>query len=112
MTAPLYKIGNVVTLLGISHHMLRNWEKALSPLKPVKHKGGRRYYTEEHLILLRQIKQMLSEGYTLSGISKALKTQKEEEPVGTSLFQVARTVLKGLESLQEDLKNSVRNPPS
>lgn len=69
-----YKIGEVSKMLNLSASTLRYWEDQFKQLKPVKSSGGQRFYTDEHIYLLEQIKDMLHDKrYTIEGAKQRLK---------------------------------------
>lgn len=66
-------IGEVADDLDLPAHVLRFWESKFSQLKPLKRRGGRRYYRPEDIVLLRRIRQCLyQDGYTIRGVQKLL----------------------------------------
>ncbi|MDE7169036.1 MAG: MerR family transcriptional regulator [Mucispirillum sp.] len=69
-----YKIGEAAKLVDIPASTIRYWEKEFRQLKPVKSTGGQRFYTSEHIVLLRQLKEMLhKDKYTIEGAKNKLK---------------------------------------
>ena len=55
-------------------HVLRFWEGKFPQIKPMKRGGGRRYYRQEDLELLRGIRRLLyDEGYTIKGVQKVIR---------------------------------------
>lgn len=68
-------ISEVADELGVQQHVLRFWETKFTQVKPLKRGGGRRYYRPEDVALLKRIHTLLySEGYTIKGVQKLLKT--------------------------------------
>jgi DNA-binding transcriptional MerR regulator len=66
-------IGEVADDLDLPTHVLRFWESKFAQLKPLKRRGGRRYYRPEDILLLRRIRQCLyQDGYTIRGVQKLL----------------------------------------
>lgn len=66
-------IGEVADDLDLPAHVLRFWESKFAQLKPLKRRGGRRYYRPEDIVLLRRIRQCLyQDGYTIRGVQKLL----------------------------------------
>jgi DNA-binding transcriptional MerR regulator len=66
-------IGEVAGDLDLPTHVLRFWESKFAQLKPLKRRGGRRYYRPEDVVLLRRIRQCLyQDGYTIRGVQKLL----------------------------------------
>ncbi|MDB5492468.1 MAG: Transcriptional regulator, MerR family [Micavibrio sp.] len=68
-------ISEVADELNVQQHVLRFWETKFSQVKPLKRGGGRRYYRPEDVLLLKKIHTLLyTEGYTIKGVQKLLKT--------------------------------------
>lgn len=66
-------IAEVADDLGVETHVLRFWESKFPLLKPMKMRGGRRYYRPEDIANLREIKHLLYEkGFTIKGAKKFL----------------------------------------
>ena len=60
--------------LDVPKHVLRFWEGKFPQIKPMKRGGGRRYYRQEDLDLLRGIRRLLyDEGYTIKGVQKVIR---------------------------------------
>ena len=69
-----YTISNVSKKLNIPPHVLRFWEKKFNFVKPKKSETGRRYYTNQDIVNLEIIKDLLHEkGYTINGAIKYMK---------------------------------------
>lgn len=67
-------IGEVAEQLDLPQHVLRFWEKKFHQVRPVKRNGGRRYYRNEDIALLGEIRVLLHEqGYTIRGVQKLLR---------------------------------------
>lgn len=71
-TASAFKtISEVSELLDVPQHVLRFWESRFPQVKPMKLRGGRRYYRPEDIAILTRIKHLLyREGYTIKGARK------------------------------------------
>lgn len=66
-------ISEVATLLSLPSHVLRFWETKFPQIKPLKRRGGRRFYGPEDVRFLRIIQRLLhDEGYTIKGVQKLL----------------------------------------
>lgn len=64
--------------LGVEQHVLRFWETKFPQIKPLKRRGGRRYYRPEDMELLHRIQHLLyKQGYTIKGAKKALGIKGE-----------------------------------
>ena len=74
-----YTISNVSKKLKIPPHVLRFWEKKFNFVKPKKSETGRRYYSNQDIVNLEIIKDLLHEkGYTISGAIKYMKNNNNE----------------------------------
>ena len=77
-TSSYYTISNVSKKLRIPAHVLRFWEKKFNFVKPKKSKTGRRYYTNQDVVNLEIIKDLLhNKGYTIPGAIKYIKNNNE-----------------------------------
>ena len=66
-------ISEAAEVLGVPQHVLRFWEGHFRQIKPLKMRGGRRYYRPEDMEILITIKNLLyRQGYTIKGAKKAL----------------------------------------
>ena len=71
-----YKIGEACKSLDIQPYVLRYWETEFPALKPNKSKSGQRVYSEQDLVVIRRIKELLyDEGYTIAGAKKKLEKE-------------------------------------
>lgn len=67
-------IGEIAVELDVAQHVLRFWESKFSQIRPLKHRGGRRYYRPEDVDLLRRIRALLyDDGYSIKGAQRLLK---------------------------------------
>ena len=63
----------------VSTHTLRFWEKEFKQIKPKIFAGNRRYYDNETIEILKNIKFLLKErGMTIKGVKKHLLDDKSE----------------------------------
>ncbi|HCR86266.1 MAG TPA: MerR family transcriptional regulator [Alphaproteobacteria bacterium] len=70
-------IGEVSAELKISPHVLRFWESKFFAIKPHKRRGGHRYYSNNDIETIVEIKSLLYEkGYTIKGAQRFLKEKK------------------------------------
>jgi DNA-binding transcriptional MerR regulator len=79
-----YQISEASRLLAVEAHVLRYWEEELGMLIP-RNEMGHRYYTEEHLRIFSQIKDMKERGYQLRAIRAILSGEEPPEPVITEI---------------------------
>ncbi|MBM4400274.1 MAG: MerR family transcriptional regulator [Candidatus Cloacimonetes bacterium] len=73
-----YTIGEVGNLLDLKPYVIRYWETEFPQLRPRKDRGRNRQFTEEHIELLRKIKDMLyNQKFTIDGARQKLKQDKK-----------------------------------
>ena len=73
-------IGEVAGELKVKSHVIRFWEENFPQIKPEIGVGGRRYYYNKQLKILRRIKKFLyEEGYTIAGLKKLLGRKNKDE---------------------------------
>ncbi len=100
----LFTIGEASELCQVEQHVLRYWEKEFPQLNPTKRRGGRRYYQEQDIMLIRQIRHLLqAEGYTLAGARQRLEGEDRREEQ-SPLRQIVRQMRSELEALQRLLR--------
>ena len=69
-----YTISNVSKKLKVPTHVLRFWEKKFNFIKPKKNQTGRRYYSNQDIVKLEIIKDLLhNQCYTIAGAIKHMK---------------------------------------
>lgn len=69
-------ISEAAKVLDVPQHVLRFWEGRFSQIKPLKMRGGRRYYRPEDMEILTTIKNLLyKQGYTIKGAKKAFNSR-------------------------------------
>ena len=92
-------ISEVATELDLPQHVLRFWETKFTQIRPMKRGGGRRYYRPDDIKLLRRIRDLLySDGYTIKGVQKLLKT------VGEAVARTTETATEGAAVQEDDLR--------
>ena len=72
-----YLISDASKKVDVESHELRYWEDELE-LKIPRNEMGHRYYTEFHIRLFQQIKELKEKGYQLKAIKSALEKMLEE----------------------------------
>ena len=69
-------ISEVSALLDVPQHVLRFWESKFFNLRPLKRRGGRRYYRPNDVAVLRRIRQLLYvDGFTIKGAQKLVRSK-------------------------------------
>tara|TARA_Y100000590_G_scaffold251626_1_gene282598 strand:+ start:3866 stop:4240 length:375 start_codon:yes stop_codon:yes gene_type:complete len=111
-------IGEVAKLLNLvnpitgklSTHTLRFWEKEFQQIKPKIFSGRRRYYDENSIEVLKQIKYLLKDqGMTIKGVKKQLKkiNSNLDEANNTSINtkNILKSKIKKISKMVRDIKN-------
>jgi DNA-binding transcriptional MerR regulator len=75
----VYGIGEVSELTGIKTHVLRQWEKSFSKLKPRRSSAGVRLYEKKDIDIIMRIKTLREhEGMTARGARTLLSKEITE----------------------------------
>jgi len=86
-------------------HTLRFWESEFKQIKPSIKAGGRRYYSEKNLQIIRFVKFLLKEkGLTIKGVKKILNNPKLDTIDPNVDLGVYKTNLKTKENIQKKIK--------
>ena len=99
-----YTIGEVSNILGEKPYVIRYWESEFSFLRPRKEEGRIRKYSQENILLLKKIQDMLhNQRFTIEGARQKLKEERRQAKNGNQV--AAKTaelvVTEQLETLQE-----------
>ena len=86
----VYAISVAAELVGTGQQNLRLYERK-GLLEPGRTEGGTRRYSEQDLVTLRRIAELLSAGLNLSGIGLVLVLEKENETLRIQLGDQAPT---------------------
>ena len=63
-----FTIGEVSKITKIKTHILRYWEKEFDVLEPTKRTGNRRYYSQNDILTILKISELISnQGFTIDG---------------------------------------------
>ena len=94
---------------SLSTHTIRFWEKEFKQVKPKIFAGNRRYYDNETIEILKNIKFLLKErGMTIKGVKKHLLDDKSEldETIYTSINtkKILKTKLNKISNIIKQLK--------
>jgi DNA-binding transcriptional MerR regulator len=126
-------IGEASKELNVPDYVLRFWEKKFKAIHPSKRRGGRRYYSEEDIATIKQIKSLLhGSGYTIKGANvilnnklvdintsmaspkKILKSKQQPDLFGAEDFsaeskQKLKELLERLKKAQDVLASAAQN---
>ena len=73
-----YIISDASKMLGVESHVLRYWEEELN-VKIPRNEMGHRYYTDNHINLLKNVRDLKNQGYSLRTIKMMLTDPDERE---------------------------------
>ena len=105
-----YTISNVSKKLKIPPHVLRFWEKKFNFVKPKKSETGRRYYSNQDIVNLEIIKDLLYEkGYTISGAIKYMKNSNNLDDNNLEKFNTNNQSLINKINQTSDLISMAKN---
>ena len=76
MSETFYLISDAAKRVDVPSHVLRYWEEELEMDIP-RNEMGHRYYSELHIRLFRQVKELKEKGYQLKAIKTALSSSLE-----------------------------------
>ena len=114
-----FTIGEVSALCAVKPHVLRYWEQEFVQLHPVKRRGNRRYYQQNDILLIRQIRNLLYEqGFTITGARHKLREQSHgplaanDAPVSTAPAKTPEARKKALHQIRKELENLLKDWPA
>lgn len=100
-----FTISEVSDLCAVKAYVLRYWEQEFPQLKPIKRRGNRRYYQQQDVLLIRQIKKLLYEdGFTIEGARSQLSTTPESVSQSIKMNAMVKKVIAELESVLQNLQ--------
>ena len=89
----------------VQTHTLRFWESQFKQIKPSIKAGGRRYYSEKNIKLIRFIKFLLRDkGLTINGVKKILNNPKLDAIDPNIDLGIYKTNLKTKEIIEKKIK--------
>ena len=103
-----YTIGEVSNILGVKPYVIRYWESEFSFLKPRKQEGRIRKYSEDNILLLKKIQDMLhNQRFTIAGARQKLKAERAAARRGETLPQATQPQAQD-EVLSTELQENLR----
>ena len=100
-----FTISEVSELCGVKAYVLRYWEQEFSQLRQVKRRGNRRYYQQQDILLIRQIRKLLYEdGFTIDGARTQLANTAEPISQTVKVDAMVKKVIADLESVLQNLQ--------
>lgn len=100
-----FTISEVSILCAVKAYVLRYWEQEFPQLKPVKRRGNRRYYQQQDVLLVRQIRKLLYEdGFTIEGARAQLSAAPEASSQSVKVDAMVKKVITELETVLQSLQ--------
>jgi len=99
-----FTIGEVSKITRIKTHILRYWEKEFETLEPAKRRGNRRYYTQDDILTILKINNLISsQGFTIDGAKQNLTSanSKSETKDNLALSLIKKDIQKILDVLDK-----------
>lgn len=104
MSETRYMIKEAARKLFVEPHVLRYWEEELN-MNIKRNEMGHRYYTEEDIHILRQVRDLKSKGLQLKAIKTFLQSgQNSEEMKNMIMAAQKETQMKASEELNETVR--------
>ena len=103
-----FTISEVSYLCALKAYVLRYWEQEFSQLRPIKRRGNRRFYQQQDILLVRQIRKLLYEdGFTIEGARAQLATTPEAVSQSVKVNAMVKKVIAELESVLQNLQSEM-----
>ena len=80
-----YIISDASKMLGVESHVLRYWEEELNVVIP-RNEMGHRYYTQKHINLLKNVKELKENGFQLKAIKMLVPEMLEGERLNLEML--------------------------
>ena len=96
----LRTIGEVSQIINVPVYVIRFWEKKFDLIKPIKRKGGNRYFDKSQISNLIIIKKLLHvDRYSIEGAKKVLTESVFEESERQILVKEITQLINKLKNL-------------
>ena len=103
-----FTISEVSHLCAVKAYVLRYWEQEFPLLKPVKRRGNRRFYQQQDILLIRQIRKLLYEdGFTIEGARAQLSQTPEAVSQSVKADAMVKKVIAELEMVLHNLQTEL-----
>ncbi|MBE5971185.1 MAG: MerR family transcriptional regulator [Lachnoclostridium sp.] len=107
MSEACYLISDAARKVDAPSHVLRYWEEELEMVIP-RNEMGHRYYTDVHIRIFRQVKELKEKGYQLKAIKAALaKSLETGEEVVSPVDVLEEDVVTALKECVEKEQDKV-----
>ena len=98
-----FTIGEVSKITKIKTHILRYWEKEFDALEPTKRTGNRRYYSQNDILTILKIHELISvQGFTIEGAKQKISTTSDtSSSESTTLTIIKKDIQKIIDVLEK-----------
>ena len=98
-----FTIGEVSKITKIKTHILRYWEKEFDALEPTKRTGNRRYYSQNDILTILKIHELISgQGFTIEGAKQKISsTSDSSSSENTTLSLIKKDIQKIIDVLDK-----------
>ena len=99
-----YSIGEVAKAFEVNTSLIRFWEKEFKTLSPKKSANGKRKYTSDDIIIIKQIFFLLKEkGYTIEGAKTYIKEAKKKPMNSFEIIEKLNEIKSRLLKIKKEL---------
>lgn len=106
-----YMISDASRMLNVESHVLRYWEEELDINIP-RTEMGHRYYTEEHINLLKYIRDLKRQGYGLRAIKSLIKDNKKRVGCNKEFRNVKNMKIEDSLHFSDSIEDGFFNAPA
>lgn len=104
-----YRIGEVSRITGLPKSVIRQWEREIPVIKPVR-RCGYRYYTKKDVEILLKLKKLIFEDkYSIDGAKEIVLGHKRKSVAYVAFVEFLRSIRKELESILKELGDSINS---
>lgn len=94
-----YSISEIADMFQLNQSNLRFWEKEIKQLNPKRNDKGTRFYTQDDIRIIKQIKYLIEEQkLTLKGVKEKLSEKKD-------IVAKQQEIVERLQNVKADLKS-------
>lgn len=98
----LYPIRTVSEVTGVNAITLRAWERRYGLFKPQRTPKGHRLYSQQDILRIQQVLQLLEKGVAIGRVANALKNETELEDLADLTMSASTTRSTDLTSTKEE----------
>tara|TARA_Y100000385_G_C12821029_1_gene520373 strand:- start:50 stop:379 length:330 start_codon:yes stop_codon:yes gene_type:complete len=99
-----YSIGEIAKAFDVNASLIRFWEKEFNTLRPKKSKNGKRKFTSDDILIIKQLFFLLKEkGYTIEGAKTYLKEAKKKPMNSFEIIEKLNEIKNRLLKIKKEL---------